>query len=171
MDAGRHNVPLSCDSNAVVDVMFDSHLSTPAVPDHLITAIIKSLYHCCFNAIRCDKDRSNSEMRILNGIKSNGVGGEGNILIFNRDLTYDGLPRLKMTTLILTLLFAPPLFSEVNPQVNTCSFFTLPALLQDVVRRLDFLPSYSQPHVFGNECSSTQKITTAATRFLKSGYS
>lgn len=134
---------------------FDSFLSAPAAPDHLLTGLIKDVLRLCFTELGCNISRRRMCRAISTYISTHNLPRIDAVIRY----TSDGLIQqergiilldnnLTMTNMFCVLLFASKLFNQKYYTMNASAYatndirpFHLPALLQDVVSMVYWLPT------------------------------
>ena len=121
---GVHPVPLC----------FDHALSIPALPDHLLSTLIKYVLHAAFNALSDDGCRYDLEARIVSGALSNGLQVKRHFLSWamsRGERSYAGMASNSMSNWFSLLLIAAVLFKDIHA-ASQAPAHLLPELLQNV---------------------------------------
>jgi len=124
----------------VVEGTFDSSLSAAAVPDHLLTGLVKNVLTLSFSELSSDEERAEVELRIVSCMGRNGLPVQGKILRWERSGKCKGLLSLTMSGLLCALLCAAAIFKQLYEK-NQNPVFLLAQALQDLVAKVYFWPS------------------------------
>lgn len=54
-------------------MLYDSSLSAAVAPDHFHTGIAKKVLNKCLQELKCDRWRSENEMKVVQATKTNGI--------------------------------------------------------------------------------------------------
>jgi len=140
MELLRNQIPLSEEGLPIFHPFFDSHQSAAAVPDHLLTGLIKNVITLCFEELRLNDLRAKYEYCIMDCLVANGLPFSGRILRWDKSGKYKGLLNHTMSTLFCLLLISAPIFSE-HYRKSRSLVFLLPQRLQHLVKLVYRWPS------------------------------
>jgi len=139
----------------VVNTWFDSSFCCAAVPDHLLTGLMKDVLHLCFVSLSSDERRRDVEQLTLDSISVNSLPVSGRLLKWE-GTRCKGLQSLSMTDLFCVLFCSCQAFaSECSRTGNR--LYNLPLLLQRFVSSVYYSESTLQDPV-GDEPKTHQSV-------------
>jgi len=125
------NMNHTVNGKKVLDTWFDSSFCCAAVPDHLLTGLMKDVLHLCFTSLPSDNDRRVLEQLTIDHIYVNSLPVSGRLLKWE-GTRFRGLLSLSMTDLFCVLLCSSHVFgTEYSRSGNR--LYNLPRLLQRFV--------------------------------------